>query len=55
MANSKKMVENLSNLLQKHENSKIAMDKLFASMVAKDGKDSMGYDNMTAQLIEFQR
>lgn len=48
------MIDLLGQLLQKHENSKVVMDKLFGQLVARDGKDNFGFDNMTAQLIQFQ-
>lgn len=48
------MVDMVSQLLGKHENSKVVMEKLFGQLVARDGKDNFGFDNMTAQLIQFE-
>ena len=38
MANSQKMVDLVRQLRNKHENSKVVMDKLFGELVAKDAK-----------------
>jgi protein phosphatase 2C family protein 2/3 len=54
VANSQKLIDLMGQLLQKHENSKVMMDKLFGQLVARDTKDNFGFDNMTAQLIQFQ-
>jgi serine/threonine protein phosphatase PrpC len=50
--NSQKMVQLVLQLRTKHEGPQ-AIDKLFGQLVAKDSKDPIGYDNMTALLLEF--
>jgi hypothetical protein len=46
------MVQVILQLRAKHEGP-VAMDRLFGQLVAKESKESMGFDNMTAQLLEF--
>ena len=52
VANSQKMIQVLSELLSKHP-EKVAIEKLFVQLTAKEAKDSIGFDNMTALLLSF--
>jgi serine/threonine protein phosphatase PrpC len=53
VTSNQKMVSHLRQLREKHGNGKTVMDKLFNDMVAKELREMVGCDNMTAALIEF--
>jgi hypothetical protein len=45
------MISLVSQLRGKQDNGRMVLDKLFGELVAKDAKDLLGQDNMTAILI----
>ncbi len=53
VANSQKMVTHIKQLLDTNKDRKVVMDKLFNDLVAKDPKEVVGCDNMSAILIEL--
>lgn len=47
------MVSHIKQLREKNNDKKLVMDKLFNDLVAKDIKELIGCDNMSAILIEL--
>ena len=52
MNNNQKMVDNLKGLITRY-NDKEVMENLLDDLVAKDGSETLGCDNMSGILIEF--
>jgi hypothetical protein len=53
VANNQKMVSHIKQLREKNNDKKVVMDKLFTDLVAKDIKELIGCDNMSAILVEL--
>jgi hypothetical protein len=47
------MVNHIKQLREANNDRKVVMDKLFNELVAKDTKEIVGCDNMSAILIEL--
>jgi hypothetical protein len=47
------MISHIRQLREQTNDKKMVMEKLFNDMVAKNMKDSTGFDNMSAILLEF--
>jgi serine/threonine protein phosphatase PrpC len=53
VSNSQKMVSHIKELRSKCSEKKAIMDKLFTDLVAREVKEVLGCDNMSAILIEL--
>ena len=48
------MVDHIFSLKGKHEDSQKVLEKLLSDLIAKEGKDIDGCDNMSCILVEIQ-